>query len=535
MNRKKLLSLLLCVMLLVTAITGCGGGNNNSGATNSGGGSSVPAGERSVLYHSHDSQPYVTLDPSVENSNGVMVLQNTHETLTRYNYKTGEIEPLLATSWTSNEDGTVWVFQIREGVKFHDGAEMNAEAVKKSIDRTITLNQGAAFIWDAVDSIEVTGDYEVTFNLSYPAAMDLVTSAAYAAYIISPNAIENNTEWFNDGNNSGTGPYMIQKLTPGEEVIFERFDDYWQGWSENQFTNVIVKKNVESGSRRQLIETGEAHISYQFSSTDLQALRDNPNVDIIDAPTFNNIMICLNTERPPMDNADFRRAMSYAFPYDETVNDVLEGNGKQSFGMVPDGLWAHDESLPQYKTDLEKAQEYLDKSGVDTNGLKIELTMKSGDDAYRNLAQLYQVNLKKLGIELELREMNWESQWERAKNTDPTDRQHMFIFIWWPDYASPSSWFNSMVKSEEEILFNLSYINDPEFDQMIAEADELTVTDRPAAEQKFIDIQKRLIDESLFLFLYDQVHVWAVNPSISGVEENPAYPTAIQYYNVTRN
>ena len=111
----------------------------------------------------------------------------------------------------------------------------------------------------------------------------------------------------------------------------------------------------------------------------------------------------------------------------------------------------------------------------------------------------------------------------------------MFVFIWWPDYASPSSWFNTLVKSEDTINFNLAYIKDAEFDQMIEEADTLAVTDRAAATQKYVDIQKRLIDECQYLFLYDQTHIYAVSPEISGVEENPAYPTAVQYYNITKN
>lgn len=111
------------------------------------------------LYYACGSEPYLTLDPSVENSNGVCVLQNVYETLTRYNDQTGEVEPYLATSWTHNDDGTVWEFTLREDVSFHDGTKMNANAVKKSIDRTIKLGKGAAYIWTNVESVEVVSDY----------------------------------------------------------------------------------------------------------------------------------------------------------------------------------------------------------------------------------------------------------------------------------------------------------------------------------------------------------------------------------------
>ena len=124
-----------------------------------------------VLYHACYSEPYVTLDPSAEQSNGIRILYNVYETLTHYDDKTGEVIPKLAVEWSSNADATEWVFKLRNDVQFHDGEKMNAEAVKKSIDRTIALNKGAAYIWDSVDSIEVTGEYEVTFHLRYGASI----------------------------------------------------------------------------------------------------------------------------------------------------------------------------------------------------------------------------------------------------------------------------------------------------------------------------------------------------------------------------
>ena len=81
-------------------------------------------------------------------------MNNMYETLTRYNSQTGKVQPLLATSWKKSADAKTWTFTIRQGVKFHDGKAMTADDVKASIDRTIKLNQGAAYIWGAVKSID---------------------------------------------------------------------------------------------------------------------------------------------------------------------------------------------------------------------------------------------------------------------------------------------------------------------------------------------------------------------------------------------
>ena len=108
-------------------------------------GGSAFAADNRILYHVHNSMPYVTLDPSIEYSNGIMVLQNVYETLTHYDPATEAVAPMLATSWTSNEDGTVWVFQIRDDVTFHDGSKLTALQVVNSIKRSMDLGQGGAY------------------------------------------------------------------------------------------------------------------------------------------------------------------------------------------------------------------------------------------------------------------------------------------------------------------------------------------------------------------------------------------------------
>ena len=526
---KRFASLLLTAAL-VLGLTACGGGSGGSG-----GGTGA---DTKVLYHTYNSAPYVTLDPSTEYSNGIMILQNVYETLTRYNPDTGEVDPLLATSWTKNEDGTVWTFQLRDDVTFHDGTQMTAAQVVRSFQRSMDLGQGGAYIWDAVledngGKVEATGDYEVTITCGYPCAMDLVVSAGYAAYVMSDSVAEQTTEWFNEGNDGGTGPYVIAQAN-GDSVVLKAYEDYRGGWNDSQYKNVMVREVPESSARRQMLETGECQLSGDFSTTDLEALKaQTDKVYTAQFETFNNIVMFLNTATAPCGNADFRRALAYAFPYEETVSEIMDGNAQQSVGMVPRGLWGHDDGILQYTCDLDMAREYLDKSGVSTDGLKLTVTYMNGYDEYASALQLYQVNLKQLGIDLELRSMEWDQQWAQAQNTSPEDRQDMFVFIWWPDYADPVSWFLSLLHSEDEIVYNLSYLNDPELDGIIDEAIAQTVTDRDAAEANYVEAQKLVADNAYILNLYDQMHTYVISNSIQGVVENPSYSYAIQYYNIT--
>ena len=409
------------------------------------------------------------------------------------------MEPYLATSWTHNDDGTVWEFTLREDVSFHDGTKMNANAVKKSIDRTIKLGKGAAYIWTNVESVEVVSDYVVRFNCSESTSIDLIASAAYAAYIISEDAC----------------------------------DGYWREWKENSYKRVVIKKHVESGTRRQLLETGDAHVGYNFSTTDIAALKSNENVEVKYVNTYNNILLFLNSEKLPCSNEEFRKALAYSFPYEEVINGVLENRGQLSHGLVTPGLWGHDENCTQYEFNLDKARECLANSGIDASTVKLEFAVQSGYTEYKDFAQLWQTYLKEIGINMEIRERGWDAHIEHARATRPEDRQDIFVMIWWPDYADPSSWFQSMVHSQENPAFNLSYIKNAEWDAKIEEAMRLTATDRAKAEELYKEVQKGVLDGAYMLPVYDQVITYAVSKDIDGFYYNPAYPNSTLYFNIT--
>ena len=125
--------------------------------------------------------------------------------------------------------------------------------------------------------------------------------------------------------------------------------------------------------------------------------------------------------------------------------------------------------------------------------------------------------------------MEWDQQWAQAQNTDPDNRQDLFIFIWWPDYPDPVSWFSSLLHSEDNIVYNLSYLEDAELDALIDDAIVKTVTDREGAEADYIAAQQLVAENAYVLNLYDQVHTFVISNTIQGVNENPAYSQAIPY------
>jgi len=179
--------------------------------------------------------PVTNWDPNIEFSNGIITFCNTYETLLKYDpLAEDKMIKVLATDYSTSSDDLTWTFHLRKGVKFHDGTDFNAEAVKFSIDRTMRINKGAAYIWDAVDKINVVDDYTVEFKLKYPAPIDLISTSTYAAFIMSPTALKSHPDnWLSEieGFECGTGPYKLESYNEGQqEAVLTWFEDYWRGW-----------------------------------------------------------------------------------------------------------------------------------------------------------------------------------------------------------------------------------------------------------------------------------------------------------------
>ena len=118
--------------------------------------------------------------------------------------------------------------------------------------------------------------------------------------------------------------------------------------------------------------------------------------------------------------------------------------------------------------------------------------------------------------------------------SDPQAAQDIFVMYWWPDYVSPYGFLFGMFHSEEDILFNLGYYRNPEYDAMIDEADALSGSDREKAEEMFIAAQEILVEDAASIFFYDVTPAHLISSDIEGYADNPAYPHVVFVYNLTR-
>jgi peptide/nickel transport system substrate-binding protein len=294
------------------------------------------------------------IDPSIEDDTGLVVLGSIYETLTYYDYKTGEVKPRLAINWTSSEDGREWIFRLRNNVVFHDGSLFNATAVKLSIERARDIyrssGRGAGYIWDALEEVEIIDHYTVKFKLSYPQRVDILASSAYASYIFSPSAIVKSNaanytdrkleDWFNSGNAVGTGPYRLVSYDPMREIKLEKFNDWW-GWryinSEKAPDIVVIKIETDPSAQYSGLLSGELDIASSVPRETISDLKKQ-GFGIIPLPTYHNFILFYNTKRYPTNITDFRLAIAHAIDLNRVISQAVLGMGRVASGVLPRGF-----------------------------------------------------------------------------------------------------------------------------------------------------------------------------------------------------
>ncbi|WP_226996556.1 ABC transporter substrate-binding protein [Thermococcus sp. 5-4] len=534
--KKELALFMLVITVMGVVASGCLSGQESTSTSTASGETSTPEKTTNVVIYGYGSE-MITLDPSTEFSNSIVVLANVYECLVKYT--PNGLEPWLATSWESNENGTVWTFHLRKGVKFHTGNTMTAEDVKWSIERTIRMGLGPAFIWDPIDKMEVVDDYTIKFYLKYPANLPLIASSAYGAYIMDSrylstvgddNAI---ADWFNQGQDAGTGPYTIvkDKYDPKTEIVLKKFDDYWGGWSGDQFDIAVIKIVPDASLREQMVTSGEIQITRDLPLDDLPKLQENPSVKVDQTASYQELYAFFNTKKEPLNNKLVRQALSYAVPYKDIVDYVLHGYGEVAKGPIPKGMLGHFEDMDTYTYDIDKAKQLLAQAGYPDGGFKLVLTYTQGDQAEAKVAEIIKAEWKKLGVDVEIRPMNWEQQWALAKS-DPSKAQDILMMYWWPTYPTPYDFLFNMFHCEPEINFNLCYYCNDEFDKAIDEAATLEGIDPDKAAQLYRKAEEILMEDAPAIFFYNPDDVYVYHKSITGFKDNPGYPQVVFFYDL---
>ncbi|GGM16903.1 peptide ABC transporter substrate-binding protein [Streptomyces fumigatiscleroticus] len=500
----------------------------------SGGGGREDADDDTFVYLS--SRGLVTeWDPARSYSDEVVVLSNTYETLTRYNAETHRTEGVLATRWTASKDRRTWTFTLRDHVRFHSGRPLTAEAVKAAIERTMRLKASASYVWDPVKKITPIGTRQVRFELSRPAPLDIVASAAYAAFIyeVSDDAKDYRAT------SRGTGPYTIASWNPGseDEVELTAFKDYWGGWHGNRYTKVVYQAVPQSSTEAQLMVSGQGTYAGGLPPQLVDTLRGRPDLTVYERPSWQTLIGLLNTRKKPLDDIRVRQAIADALDYPELIT-ASRGALVPSDGIIPEGMFAHTTTL-DLPGDPDRARKLLEQAGYGPGSgrtIELEMTYPAGEDTIRTLGDLMKAQLRPYGIDLRVEGLAWASaQWPRAKKKNPAERQDIFVMWWWPDDPEPLSYFRNVFRTEKEISYNLAYYSNPELDRLIDRVGAQTATDPDEAVRTYRRMQEILIRDAPVLFLGTNTYQRVLRSDVKGYVDNPAYANVVFVHDLTHH
>ena len=483
-----------------------------------------------------------SLDIATEYEAAAMAVNRVvYERLVRYKGDTTDIEPELATSWEQSPDGKEWTFHLRKDIKFHDGTSFNAEAVKFSFDRVLSINQGPAWMFSSIDHIEVLDESTVKFVLKEPfSAFLAVLANIWGTGIVSPKAVQDNIVEGDQGqaymqdHMVGTGPYKFVEWVHGDHITLERNMDYWGGWPETTgkpIDKVIIRFITEPATQRLQLEKGDLDIAMNISVDDLEQVSKEPGMVLIDEPSMMGTYIRFNVTKPPLDNIKVRQAIRLALDYDGMINSIMRGHAIQMMGPAAIGLPGHNGDLPVFKQDLEQAKQLMQESGVATP-LTLEYVYETGQEDRRMVGELLQSNLAELGITLEIHTLPWESLWGRVSNEDKNETPDLTANGWWPDYADVQDYLYPMYHSSQwpPTSLNIGFYGNPQVDQLLDQA--LAATDANVRDDLYKQAQQLIVDDCPDVDLYQKNMTIMMRDWVKGFVYNPIYTEAFNLYDM---
>lgn len=335
------------------------------------------------------------------------------------------VESYFAHDWDVNEDGDTYTFYLEEDWHFPSGEPVDAEALKYSFERSIEIDGcGSAIINNLytdpvlMEEINVIDPYTVEINLSRPDPDFPLAMATPYASIVDPTLVEENggvepgtpNEWM-DSNDAGSGPFRLESYEPGDSAVLIR-DDNFEGEAPPAAQINVSWVDSDSALNLQLQE-GQVDVAIGLNKTSATSFESMEGYEVIASTGTRNMQMLMPFDTEPWDNEVVREAVTYAIPYEDILDNVLEGYGELYYGPIPPTMAGHDEDLSQPREyDPEYAQELMETSGVETP-VTVDLDILSGDPIQNTLATTLQGSLSEIGIELNVNALS-ESAWGDA-------------------------------------------------------------------------------------------------------------------------
>jgi len=462
-----------------------------------------------------------SLDPhAVTAVNDFRILMNVYDGLVRYAPGTLEVEPALAESWEISDDGTVYTFTLREGVKFHDGSAFDAEAVVFNFDRMLKEdhpyhNTGPfplSFFFGAVQSVEAVDARTVRFTLNEPYAPFLSNLAYPTGLIVSPAAVMQHGAEFGR-NPSGTGPFRFAEWRSNEAVVITRNEDYWDGRAGTEA--VIFRPITDANTRVAEMLSGGIDMMVEVPPVALSQFQGD-SYRMVEQAGPHVWFLILNTKEGPFADKRVRQAANYAINKQALVNDVLEGTADIAAGPTPPAFaWAYNEALEPYPYDPDRARALIAEAGAE--GASLTFYVTEGGSGMLDpvpMGTSIQADLAAVGFDVKIETYEWNTFLGRV-NPGMEGKADMAEMAWMTN--DPDTLPFLALRTEawpDKGGFNSGYYSNPEVDKLLEAA--RMATDQDERARLYKEMQVIVQEDAPWVFVAN----WKQNAVTSSAVEN---------------
>jgi len=508
--KKRLISLLLVTVLMMTALSGCAGGTDKSSEDNSSvGADTTPTGEPtyggSVVVGIQ--QDIDSLDPHKATAAGTKeILFNIFEGLVKPD-ENGNLMNAVASDYTVSEDGLMYTFTLRDGVKFHDGNTVTAEDVKYSLERVSGLLNGEVLIstMAAITSVTISDDKTVQVTVDSPNP-ELIYS--FTAAIIPAGSGE-----AEGAKPIGTGPFSFVSYVPQEGIVVAKHAEYWQeGLPYLDEVTFKIIANVDTA----MLDIKGGSVDIVPYLTDSQAAELDSDFNIVSAPSNVVQALFLNCTEGVLSNVKVRQAICYALDKDMVSQFVAGGNGTLiSSAMLP--------TLQDYYVDLndtygntanvQMAKQLLAEAGY-LDGIDLEITVPSNYDVHVEATEVVAEQLKQAGINVTINAVEWGVWLEETYN----GRQYEGTICGITSDITPGYLLNRFVSDSSKNFINY---NNAEYDAVYAQVEAAATLEERAVYYK--QLQEILCEDAGSAFIMVPPLTIALDKQLGGYKFYPIY------------
>ena len=464
----------------------------------------------------------LAFDPhTVTAVNDFRILMNVYDGLVRYKNGKLEVEPALATAWTISDDGLTYTFTLREGVKFHDGTDFNAEAVKFNFDRMLKDDHPQhdtgpfplSFFFSSIAEVTAINPTTVAFRLSEPFAPFLSNLAYPTGLIASPAGIVKHGKDFGR-NPVGTGPFKFVEWQSNARVVVERNDGYWDG--APSLEAVIFRPITDANTRVAEMLSGGIDMMVEVPPDNIATFASDPNYNVYDQAGPHLWFLILNAKEGPFADKRMRQAVNYAVNKEALVNNVLQGTATVAAGPTPPAFsWAYNEALDPYPFDPQKAKALIAEAGMD--GAEVTFYVTEGGSGMLDpvpMGTAIQADLKAVGLDVKIETYEWNTFLGKV-NPGLEGKADMAEMAWMTNDPDTLPFLALRTAAwPDKGGFNSGYYSNPQVDALLEGARQST--DQAERARLYKEMQTIVQDDAPWLFVAN----WKQNAVASAKVDN---------------